>query len=129
VVSALIVTGLILAWLLIPRDDAPPPLAVTGVQVRGPSKTVGCDKTAGFVGVIRTNGQAGEVRYQWRQSDGHRNKAQVQTVAAGQRSTRVPLKWNVTGPGTRKFTATLRVLSPVTSDEPLEAKAGFTYKC
>ncbi len=127
-VSALIVTGLILAWLLIPRGDAPP-LAVTGVQVRGPSKTIGCDKTAGFIGVITTNGQAGEVRYQWRQSDGHRNKAQVQTVAQGQKSTRVPLKWNVTGPGTRKFTATLRVLSPVTSEEPLEAKASFTYKC
>ncbi|HEY9523651.1 MAG TPA: hypothetical protein VIR33_10445 [Thermopolyspora sp.] len=125
---ALTITAVILAWLLIPRGGVGD-LAITGVEVRGPSKTVGCDQTAGFIGVITTNGSAGEVHYQWRQSDGHVNNEQVQTVLDGQRSTRVPLKWNVTGPGTRKFTATLRVLSPVTSGEPRQAKATFTYKC
>jgi hypothetical protein len=127
-VLALIIAAAVLAWLLIPRGGAGQ-LAIQGVDVRGPAKAVGCDKTAGFIGVITTNGKAGEVRYQWRQSDGHVNKEQVQTVPDGQTSTRVPLKWNVTGPGNRKFTATLRVLSPVPSGKPLQDKATFSYKC
>lgn len=126
-VLALILAGAVLAWLLIPRGGGAA-LAVTKVDVRGP-KTLTCDKTATFVGVITTNGEAGTVRYQWRQSDGQVNKEQTRTVASGETTARVPLQWNVTGPGTRRFTATLRVLSPVPEGKRVEGKATFTYKC
>ncbi|MEV5408710.1 hypothetical protein AB0K60_07715 [Thermopolyspora sp. NPDC052614] len=126
-VLALILTGAVLAWLLIPRGGLTP-LAVTKVDVRGP-KTLTCDKTARIIAVITTNGEAGSVRYQWRQSDGRVNKEQVQTVASGQTSTRVPLLWNVSGPGNRRFTATLRVLSPVPDGKRVEGKATFSYRC
>lgn len=126
IVLALMAAGIVLSWLLIPRGGTA--LTVTKVDVRGP-KTLGCDETATFIGVITTNGEGGTVRYQWRQSDGHKNKEQTQTVRSGETVTRVPLRWNVSGPGRQRFTATLRVISPVPDGEPIEDKATFSYRC
>ena len=126
IVLALMAAGIVLSWLLIPRGGTA--LTVTKVDVRGP-KTLGCDKTATIIGVITTNGEGGTVRYQWRQSDGHVNKEQTQTVRSGETTTRVPLRWSVSGPGRQRFTATLRVLSPVPDGKPIEDAATFSYRC
>lgn len=124
VVAALIVTGVILGWLS--RDPA---LVVQAVEVRAPAKTLGCDSTASIVGVITTNGSAGTIHYRWERSDGSVGREQVHTVASGQTTVRVPLRWTVEGRGRFRGTATLRVLSPTEDGEPLEGRATFSYQC
>src|SRR5690606_39125400 len=56
IVLALMAAGIVLAWLFLPRGGTA--LTVTGVEVRGP-RTLGCDGTATFIGVITTNGAGG----------------------------------------------------------------------
>ncbi|MET8157586.1 hypothetical protein ABZT47_14510 [Sphaerisporangium sp. NPDC005289] len=104
------------------------PLSVTAVQVKQP-KAAGCDTTVNVVGVLTTNGSAGQVSYEWLLSKQKPIK-HTDAVPSGRSSHEVTLEWDVSGHGTRKLTARLRVLSPVgASGAPIEDAATFTYKC
>ena len=68
------------------------------MDVTAPKKTQGCDSAIVITGVLTTNGAAGEIRYQWKQSD--RKQAIQQTEAvAGKTSHEVSLRWTVKGEG------------------------------
>ncbi|MFC4531272.1 hypothetical protein [Sphaerisporangium dianthi] len=104
------------------------PLSVTAVDVRQP-KAAGCDTTVNVTGVLTTNGSAGKVSYEWVLT---KQKAirHTDTVPSGRSRHEVTLEWDVSGRGTRKLTARLRVLSPIgDSGARLEDAATFTYKC
>nr|BFE82667.1 hypothetical protein GCM10020093_052680 [Planobispora longispora] len=126
VILALMVALGVIVWLL---RGAATPLAVSEVEVVTPKKTQGCDTTVKIRGVLTTNGEAGEIHYQWRRSDKKAPIEQTDTVAAGETSHEVSLDWTVKGEGSFKGTATLRLLSPVPEGTKLEDKASFTYRC
>ncbi|MEU7941564.1 hypothetical protein [Microbispora bryophytorum] len=127
--GTLLLAILIAAVILWLRQAPGAPLAVSDVDVKAPKKTVHCDGRADFVGVVTTNGEAGTLRYLWIRSDNREPLEQEQQVSSGDTSVDLPLHWKVTGPGSFKGTATLRVLSPTTTGKPIQDKASFTYKC
>ncbi|MEU7889029.1 hypothetical protein AB0B54_26305 [Microbispora bryophytorum] len=127
--GTLLLAILIAAAILWLRQAPGAPLAVSDVDVKAPKKTVHCDGRADFVGVVTTNGEAGTLRYLWIRSDNREPLEQEQQVSSGDTSVDLPLHWKVTGPGSFKGTATLRVLSPTTTGKPIQDKASFTYKC
>ncbi|MFC4586200.1 protein kinase family protein [Sphaerisporangium corydalis] len=122
VVLALIVAAGLFLWF-----QRGAPLSVTAVDVKVP-KAKGCDITVNVVGVITTNGAAGQVTYEWLPS-GERPVKHTEPVSSGESAHQVSLKWEIGGQGTRKLTARLRVLSPLTPGTRLDDKASFTYKC
>ncbi|GII03958.1 hypothetical protein [Planobispora takensis] len=126
VAVALLVVAALVAWLL---RGASQPLAVAKVDVITPKKTQGCNSTVKIRGVLTTNGEAGEIRYQWKRSDRKAPIDQTDTVEAGKTSHEVSLSWTVKGEGSFKGTATLRLLSPVPEGASIEDKATFTYRC
>ena len=79
--------------------------------------------------MLSTNGSAGEVHYQWKQSDRKAPISQTDRLVAGETSHEVSLEWTVKGEGSFKGTATLQVLSPLPDGKKLQDKATFTYKC
>ncbi|MBO4272976.1 hypothetical protein GSF24_20440, partial [Microbispora triticiradicis] len=125
VLLAILIAAVIL-WL---RQTPAVEAAVSGVDVKVAKKTVRCDGTADFVGVVTTNGGAGTIRYLWIRSDDRKRQEQEQRVSSGDTSVHLPLHWKVTGPGSFKGSATLRVLSPTTTGKPIQDTASFTYKC
>ncbi|GAA3827209.1 hypothetical protein GCM10022226_55140 [Sphaerisporangium flaviroseum] len=122
VIFALIIVAAIFLWL-----QRGQPISVTAVDVKTP-KAKGCDITVNVIGVITTNGQSGQVTYEWLPS-GERSVRHTDPVQAGESTHQVSLKWDIGGRGTKKLTARLRVLSPLTPGARLEDKASFTYKC
>ncbi|MCT9930899.1 hypothetical protein N5079_11780 [Planotetraspora sp. A-T 1434] len=122
---AILITVVIL-WL---RQSPGLGVAVEKVDVRAPKKTVRCDGTANFAGVVTTNGGSGAIRFVWLRSDGEKLPEQEQIVRSGTTSVDLPLHWHVTGQGAFKGTATLRVLSPTTTGQPIQDKASFSYEC
>ncbi|MEV4456240.1 hypothetical protein [Microbispora sp. NPDC049633] len=122
---AILIAAVIL-WL---RQPPAASLAVSEVDVKAPKKTVRCDGRADFTGVVTTNGEAGTIRYLWIRSDDRKPLEQEQRISSGDTSVNLPLHWKVTGSGSFKGTATLRVLSPTTTGKPIQDKASFTYKC
>jgi hypothetical protein len=73
-----------------------------------------------------TNGEAGEITYEWRKNlDDEVVKATLETTS-DKTSYSVPLRWSLKGKSTVKATATLRVLSP---GPARTGKASFTYRC
>ncbi|TYB58980.1 MULTISPECIES: hypothetical protein [Actinomycetes] len=122
---AILIAAVIL-WL---RQTPAVEAAVSGVDVKVAKKTVRCDGTADFVGVVTTNGGAGTIRYLWIRSDDRKRQEQEQRVSSGDTSVHLPLHWKVTGPGSFKGSATLRVLSPTTTGKSIQDTASFTYKC
>lgn len=121
-----ILIAVVILWL---RQTPGAALAVSDVDVKAPKKTVRCGGTADFVGVVETNGEAGTIRYLWIRSDDREPLEQEQQVSSGDTSVNLPLHWKVTGSGSFKGTATLRVLSPTTTGKPMQDKGSFTYKC
>ncbi|MEV0378780.1 hypothetical protein [Nonomuraea sp. NPDC050643] len=122
-VFAVIMAGAILAWFKL--SDAPE-LAVKSINVVAPKKTQGCGSAVVITGTVVTNGEAGEITYEWRKNlDKDIVKGTLRT-RADQTSYQVPLRWTLQGKSNVKATATLRVLTPgpVRTD-----KASFTYKC
>jgi hypothetical protein len=105
-----------------------PALAVSSVDVTAPKK-VGCGQTANIRARVVTNGGTGSFRYVWLRSDGQQLPEQEQSVLSGTKSVDLPLHWKVTGKGTFKGTATLRVLTAASAGKPVQDKATFTYKC
>ncbi|MFE3452896.1 hypothetical protein ACFXJ8_28610 [Nonomuraea sp. NPDC059194] len=124
-VFALVIAGAVLAWLSV---RSPADLVVRSVTVSAP-KTLGCRKTATITGNLVTNGEGGSVTFQWLRSDRKEPIEQTETVASGETTHAVLLRWTVKGEATAKLTARLRVLSPVPQGQKVEDKATFTYKC
>ncbi|TQS30500.1 hypothetical protein [Microbispora sp. KK1-11] len=127
--GTLLLAILIAAVILWLRQTPGAPLAVSDVDVKAPKKTVRCYGQADFVGLVTTNGEAGTIRYLWIRSDGREPLEEEQRISSGDTSVDLPLHWKVTGSGSFKGTATLRVLSPTTTGKAIQDKASFTYKC
>ncbi|GAA3007645.1 hypothetical protein GCM10017559_32290 [Streptosporangium longisporum] len=125
-ILALMVVAALALWLL--RGPVTP-LEVTGVSVSAPKGTQRCDAKIRIVGVLTTNGSAGEVRYQWKRSDRRKPIVQNDRLAAGTTSHEVVLDWTVKGEGDFRGTATLLLLSPSPATGKIQDKASFTYKC
>ncbi len=103
-----------------------PPLKVIDVAVmlaRPPGTQ--CNVTVDVIGTIFTNGNGGQVSYQWIQDGNLTLPVTTITVASGQSSTPVQLQWTFHGQGTDHATAELRVLSP----DPAAGQTRFTYAC
>jgi eukaryotic-like serine/threonine-protein kinase len=86
-----------------------------------------CDITVDVTGTIVTNGHAGVVTYQWiREAAGTQTQpAATVSVAGGQRSALVHLRWAFHGKGPQPASAQLQVLAP----DPAEGNVAFTYSC
>ncbi|MGI5486448.1 hypothetical protein [Microtetraspora malaysiensis] len=121
-----VLLAVVILWL---RFQPATGVVVEKVDVRGPKKAIACDGTAKLVGTVTTNGGAGGIRYVWVRSDGVRMPEREQNVLSGSTSVELPLVWEVTGSGRFKGVATLRVLSPTASGQPLQDKASFSYRC
>lgn len=111
-------------------------LAVERVSVQAPTEAVACDSTAQIVGIIETNGAAGEVSYRWVRDDGGQAEdgavapagdAEVLAVQVpdGQTRTEVYLRWTFEGEGTLDATANLEILEPAAAT----AAARVSYVC
>ncbi|WP_214104977.1 hypothetical protein [Acrocarpospora catenulata] len=124
VLLAILVAAVVL-WL---RQAPGLALAVEKVEVRTPKKTQGCDSTARIVAEVTTNGGSGTFSYVWEQSDGRKIR-ETQRVEEETTSLELPLLWKVTGPGSLKGTATLRILDHTATGKPIQDKASFSYKC
>ncbi|WP_219471930.1 hypothetical protein [Nonomuraea rhizosphaerae] len=120
---AIVMGGAILAWF---KLSGAPELAVKSINVVAPKKTQGCDSAVVVTGTIVTNGEAGEISYEWRKNLDKEVVKQTLRTTADQTSYTVPLRWTLKGRSTVKATATLRVLSPGPTRTD---KASFTYKC
>ncbi|MBB0246925.1 hypothetical protein FNQ90_23065, partial [Streptomyces alkaliphilus] len=76
-----------------------PDLAIREVTVHSPTGAPACDGTAEIVGVLRTNGRPGEVRYEWVRSDGTTSGELVERVPRGREEVRLRLLWTFRGEG------------------------------
>ncbi|WP_418961115.1 hypothetical protein [Streptomyces tritici] len=110
----------VLAWWLFA-----PGVAVRSVSVSAPQQEVGCDGTADVVGVVRTDGRRGVLRYRWERSDGTVSAPLTERLARGQREARLRLLWTFHGPGVHRATARLVLVEPTVH----RAMATFTYRC
>ncbi|WP_207401187.1 serine/threonine-protein kinase [Actinomadura roseirufa] len=101
-------------------------LKVTGVSVHTAKSRYGCDADIDLTGTVTTDGSPGEIDYQWKRSD-QRSPGQRlrQTVQKGTKETDVHLLWHVSGPGKRKFSATLLVLNGAGTQKTTT----FSYSC
>lgn len=121
--TVLILVIAVVIYFLFGRDSVG--VAISEVGVSGSGTTVACGQTERLTGTFTTNGEAGDITYQWRRSDGTRSEQLRQSVAHGTKHVTVTLDWSFEGHGTFHATATLRVLSP--SDA--SASTSFTYTC
>lgn len=127
--SAAIIGG-VLFWLYLRGQGD---LEVTKITVTAPTGALGCDRktqsrVVPVVATLQTNGKAGELQFQWIQSDDKTKiKQQTESISSGHKEITEPLNWNVSGPGRTKLTATFKLISP--AGKATEAKATFTYSC
>ncbi|WP_330347194.1 hypothetical protein [Streptomyces sp. NBC_00582] len=117
----LVAAVLFLLW----RQHDTPGLSVRGVSAAAGRGSTGCDTTADVVGVVRTDGHAGELSYRWVRNDGTESDVLHARVAEGRRTVRLHLLWTFQGQGHYAASAELRVLSPGGGT----ARAAFTYDC
>ncbi|WP_416981758.1 hypothetical protein [Streptomyces sp. T028] len=117
----LVAAVLFLLW----RQHHTPGLSVRGVTAAAARPGTGCDATADVVGVVRTDGHAGELSYRWIRNDGTESDVLRATVAEGRRTVRLHLLWTFQGQGRYAAAAELRVLSPAART----ARAAFAYDC
>lgn len=110
----------IVIWLLWPASA----LRVESLSVRAPA-TVGCGGTAHIVATIKTNGKAGRLHYRWERNDGQASGDLQQSVARGQHSTELQLRWVFHGPGNYAADATVHLLKPVDDSTAVH----FAYHC
>ncbi|MFG2191858.1 hypothetical protein [Streptomyces sp. NPDC048639] len=101
-------------------------LTVSGVDVAVDSGQAGCGSTVTVRGVVRTNGEAGELTYRWRRSDGTVSPPRKESVEDGQRTAVVEMSWSFDGEGTLKARAHLEVTSP---GPDRRDSVGFVYRC
>jgi hypothetical protein len=111
----------VVIWLLWPAGA----LRVHKVSVQAKPDVVACQKSADVVATVLTNGNAGQLRYRWTRNDGIGSATLVQSVARGQHSVGLHLRWAFSGPGTYNAIATVHLLSPGTQT----ASVNFSYQC
>jgi hypothetical protein len=121
--TVLILVIAVVIYFLWGRDGST--IAVSGVDIQSPARTVGCGGTERLSGVLTTNGASGEISYKWVRSDGTTSDTLRQAVGRGTRRVTVTLDWNFQGYGALNATATLHVLSPGGAS----ASASFDYTC
>ncbi|GAB7110376.1 hypothetical protein JCM4814A_86910 [Streptomyces phaeofaciens JCM 4814] len=107
------------------RGHSAPALSVRDVSVTTVEQDTGCDDTADVVGVVRTDGRAGEFSYRWVRNDGTTSDVLHATVARGSHEVRVHLLWTFQGRGHHAAEAELQVLSPSRHT----ATGRFSYDC
>ncbi|MEV5488355.1 hypothetical protein AB0L47_10130 [Streptomyces bobili] len=117
----LVAAVLFLFW----RQHTASAVDVREVSVTAARQTLGCDSTAGIVGVVRTDGRPGTLSYRWVRSDGTSSGVRHIAVVRGQRQVRIELLWSFQGPGRHAAVAELRLLSP----ERRSAEVRFVYDC
>ncbi|MCX5528453.1 hypothetical protein OG342_37320 [Streptomyces bobili] len=117
----LVAAVLFLFW----RQHTASAVDVREVSVTAAQQTLGCDSTAGIVGVVRTDGRPGTLSYRWVRSDGTSSGVRHIEVVRGQRQVRIELLWSFQGPGRHAAVAELRLLSP----ERRSAEVRFVYDC
>ncbi|MFC5945546.1 hypothetical protein ACFPZ4_29275 [Micromonospora harpali] len=102
------------------------PLEIEGVTVAvvEPAGTR-CDVTVEVAATVRTNGNAGTIRYQWLRSGSPPGALVSERVGRGQRSVSLPLKWSFTGVGTARETATVNIVEPSVTQAGTEVR----YAC
>ncbi|MFC8850156.1 MULTISPECIES: hypothetical protein [unclassified Micromonospora] len=102
------------------------PLEIEGVTVAVADPPGNrCDVTVEVVATVRTNGNAGTIRYQWLRSGSPPGALVSERVGRGQRSVGLPLKWSFTGVGTARETATINIVEPSVT----QAGAEVRYTC
>lgn len=117
----LVAAVLFLFW----RQHTASAVDVREVSVTAARQTLGCDSTAGIVGLVRTDGRPGTLSYRWVRSDGTSSDVRHTEVVRGQRQVRIELLWSFQGPGRHTAVAELRLLSP----ERRSAEVRFVYDC
>jgi hypothetical protein len=117
-------TGLYFGNLAYVREQTHRTLHVASVSVAVANPPVKCNGTADVIGTIITNGSGGQVSYEW-VSDGVTSPATTITVASGQSSATVQLRWVFHGRGTPRATAELIVLAP----DSARASVQVAYSC
>ncbi|NBE79502.1 hypothetical protein GVV04_00535 [Micromonospora sp. NEAU-HG-1] len=102
------------------------PLVVEGVVV-AVTEPAGdrCDVTVEVVATVRTNGNAGTIRYQWLRSGSTPGALVGERVGRGQRTVALPLKWSFSGVGATRETATVNIVEP----SPVQAGTEVRYVC
>ncbi|WP_320069885.1 hypothetical protein [Micromonospora sp. RTGN7] len=99
------------------------PLEVEGVTV-AVAEPAGnrCDVTVEVVATVRTNGNAGTIRYQWLRSGAAPGALVGERVGRGQRTVTLPLKWSFAGVGTTRETATVNIVEPSVAQASTEVR-------
>jgi hypothetical protein len=118
-VALLVVVGLFVWQRLSPLE-----LEGVVVEVTRPAGQR-CDVTVEVVATVRTNGNAGTIRYQWLRSGAAPGALLSERVGRGQRVVTLPLEWSFTGVGTARETATVNIVEPSVA----QASAEVRYEC
>ncbi|MFI2665950.1 hypothetical protein [Micromonospora carbonacea] len=118
-VVLLVVVGLFLWQRLSPLEIEGVTVAV--VEPAGSR----CDVTVDVVATVRTNGNAGTIRYQWLRSGSPPGAMVSERVGRGQRSVGLPLRWSFTGVGSARETATVNIVEPSVTQAGTEVR----YAC
>lgn len=84
-----------------------------------------CDITVDVAATVRTNGNAGTIRYQWLRVNAEPTSLLTEHVGRGQRTVTLHLKWAFSGVGTTKETAIINITSPA----PIQSQTSFVYNC
>ena len=112
--------GLVI-WLLWPAGK----LHVSTVSLQAKPTVVACEQSADVVATVRTNGNAGQLKYRWTRNDAVGSGTLVQSLARGQHSVNLHLRWTFHGPGSYDARATVQLISPGAQ----HATVNFRYAC
>jgi hypothetical protein len=125
-IGAVVVVAVIAGVVAVLLHKSHGTLKVTTVAV-APATLPGhkCNVTVDVVGTIETNGDAGQIMYQWVRDGDLTSRVYSVNAAAGASSQTVHLHWKFVGKGTAHATAQLRVLSPSVA----RATTAFKYAC
>ena len=114
--AALVLVALVIALVLavlLGGHAGEPGLRVLRAQVSTATPQLDCGGQAVVAGVITTNGEQGEIQYEWSRSDGVPTDGRhTQTVPAGATSVPVSFALTVTGTGELREDISLTILTP-----------------
>ncbi|MER6198786.1 hypothetical protein ABT234_15650 [Streptomyces sp. NPDC001586] len=100
-------------------------LAVEGITLTRSTAVLRCDETVRVRAAVRTNGEAGILRYRWHRSDGTSSGVLEERLVEGRRTALLETTWSISGPGTLTPEVRLEVSDP----EPDTAAVSFSYSC
>ncbi|MER6314788.1 hypothetical protein ABT237_13590 [Streptomyces sp. NPDC001581] len=100
-------------------------LAVEGITLTRSTAVLRCDETVRVRAAVRTNGEAGILRYRWHRSDGTSSGVLEERLVEGRRTALLETTWSISGPGTLTPEVRLEVSDP----EPDTTAVSFSYSC